>query len=194
MLAAWLNYVDTQGILIPAALGCVMHEIGHLIMMRWLGCSVQRIRITAVGAEICLSQMISYTKEIAVALAGPAVNLALAAVLCRVPGGMAASGLNLALGCFNLLPVGSLDGGRIVRCTLLWLLGAKGGDCVWLYINRILILVISITGLWLAKAAGNVTLALVAAWLLLTAGREETNGRSGSKRRRIGLANSVRKR
>ena len=68
---------------------------------------------------------LSYGQEAAAALAGPAVNLTLALALCRLPGGELWAGLNLVLACFNLLPVGRLDGGRVLRCLLSWLLGPE---------------------------------------------------------------------
>ena len=45
-------------------------------------------------------------------------DLTLAALLCRWQWGGLFAGLNLVLGCFNLLPVGRLDGGRAVGCLI----------------------------------------------------------------------------
>ena len=58
-------------------------------------------------------------RELAAALAGPAVNL-LCAWICSGLGEAwwCFTGLHLALGLFNLLPVGPLDGGRALSCLL----------------------------------------------------------------------------
>lgn len=112
LLAAWLNYLDRQHLVPLAAAACLLHELGHYAAIRLLGGDIKLIRLTAVGAEMVLSGPLDYWREGAAALSGPLVNLLLASFFCRVEGGALFAGLNLALGCFNLLPVGRLDGGR----------------------------------------------------------------------------------
>ena len=69
---------------------------------------------------------------------GPAANLAAAWLCCRAEGGALFAGLNLALGCFNLLPVGRLDGGRALHCLLSMSIGpaAEEAEAV---LDRVLI-------------------------------------------------------
>ena len=126
-LMAWCNYADQQGLLLPALAGCALHELGHLAAIWGLGGSVRRLRLTAVGAEIQLERPMSYPGELAAALAGPAANLAAAWLCCRAEGGALFAGLNLALGCFNLLPVGRLDGGRALHVHRAGCGGGGGG-------------------------------------------------------------------
>ena len=75
LLAAWLNYLDRQGIVPLALLSCALHELGHLLVLRLLGVRVRRLSITAVGAEMETDRSLSYGGEILAALAGPLVNL-----------------------------------------------------------------------------------------------------------------------
>ena len=58
---------------------------------------------------------LSYHKEILIYAAGPAVNLLAAGLFTGHP---AVCRVHLLLGIFNLLPVGVLDGGQILRCFL----------------------------------------------------------------------------
>ena len=89
-------------------------------------------------------------EELAAALAGPAANLAAAWLCCRAEGGALFAGLNLALGCFNLLPVGRLDGGRALHCLLSMSIGpaAEEAEAV---LDRVLIAFL----LALAQHRGN---------------------------------------
>ena len=165
LLAAWLNYLDDQGI-VPLALGfCALHELGHLLAIRLAGGRVRRLSITAVGAEMEVDRCLSYGRECLAALAGPAVNLLLALLLCRLPGGELAAGLNLVLACFNLLPVGRLDGGRALGCFLAWRLGPEAAWRLGRRLDRLLVGGLLAAGILLARVGNSVTLLLTALWL-----------------------------
>ena len=111
------------------------------------------------------------------ALAGPGVNLALALLFCALPGGAVFAGLNLVLACFNMLPVGRLDGGRALSCTLSLLLGP---DWAW-RVGRGLDVAFGALLLLLGGAAlfggENPTLLLVALWVVAGITREKTGGK-----------------
>lgn len=103
------------------ALALLAHELGHALVARRLGVAVLDITIWPLGG---MARMQDTTFrpwiEGPVALAGPAVNLLLAAVLAPLPGPIAAQALwvNLVLGLGNLLPAFPLDGGRVLRAWL----------------------------------------------------------------------------
>lgn len=166
LLLAWLNYLDRDHLLPMALLACLAHELGHLAAIRLFGGAVRRIRFTAVGAELELDRALGYWQEGASALAGPGVNLLLAVACCGSGRWMTFTGLNLALALFNLLPVGRLDGGRALSCTLALLAGQDWSDrlCGWLDLGcRAAILGL---GLFTAGFGGNITLLAAAFWLL----------------------------
>lgn len=166
LLLAWLNYLD-RALLVPMALAaCAFHELGHLAAIRALGEDIKGIRLTAVGAELILARPLSYWQEGLCALAGPGANLLLALLACSVPGGLSFAGLNLTLALFNLLPVGRLDGGRALRCTLALLAGPALADRAGGWLDRLCTAGALAAGLLLAAFGGNITLLLVAFWLL----------------------------
>ena len=168
LLAAWLNYVDNQGMLWGIMISCVLHELGHLAVLSLLRVPIKRIRITAIGAEICVGREMSYRGELLTVLMGPAVNFALAALLSRVPGGSMLAGMNLTLGCFNLFPVGRLDGGRALRCLLGLTVGAQLGERLMQCFSYVSVFVLCAAGCCLLRFGGNLTLLLAAGWLCLT--------------------------
>lgn len=115
-------------------MAAVCHELGHLAALRLAGARVERLRLSAWGAEIRAdTRYLPYGKEIFCTLAGPAVNLALAFVLARVSGDYLLAGANLLQGVYNLLPLPSLDGGRALHLLICWLTDLDLADtvCRW---------------------------------------------------------------
>lgn len=166
LLVAWLNYLD-RSLLVPLALcACAVHELGHIFVIWLLGGSIKGIRLTAIGAELVLARPLGYWQEGLCALAGPGTNLLLALACCNVQGGFIFAGLNLALAVFNLLPVGRLDGGRALHCTLALLAGPDAADRVGRWLDCLCTAGALAAGLLLAVLGGNFTLLLVAFWLL----------------------------
>lgn len=110
--AVWLVEPD---LLLPTLFAAAVHELGHIIALLAVGGRVEGFTLTALGGELRLSAGLSYARELPVALAGPLCSLALAWGLAA-RGSFLTAGISLALGLFNLLPVGGLDGGRTVAC------------------------------------------------------------------------------
>ena len=112
-LLAWLDWRACLFFL-----GCsACHELGHLIMMKLLGVKVLAIHLGAAGAVI-EAAFADYKREILCALAGPVFGVILGLALLRVMPQMAL--ISFFLSAVNLLPLYPLDGGRILKATLLW--------------------------------------------------------------------------
>lgn len=185
LAVALLYYLDNSGIFLWALLACALHEIGHWWAIRALGGQVRKMRLSCAGAELRLSSArpLSHGRMVLAALAGPAVNLALAlgsVALARRGMGERLylfAGLNLGLALFNLLPVGWLDGGRVVE-NFLALLGREEA-------GRYLIHVCSIVTAVLLMAAGmlllwesggrNFTLLIAGLWMTQAARQRDEN-------------------
>jgi Zn-dependent protease len=128
-----------EGVAFFAAIfACVLlHEYGHALMARRYGIPTKDITLLPIGGVARLERMPEKpVQELWVALAGPAVNVAIAFALAAwltltaswepisnlstTQGGFAERllGVNLFLVLFNLLPAFPMDGGRVLRAFL----------------------------------------------------------------------------
>jgi Zn-dependent protease len=138
----------------------VLHELGHALMARRYGIQTADITLYLFGGVARLERMPrSSGPELLIALAGPAVNFAIVAVLGTIIGLSRYSGLgrygelgmipllenlayiNLILGAFNLLPVFPMDGGRVLRALLSSWVGRVKATEVAAGLGRILAMV-----------------------------------------------------
>ena len=125
-----LSLLAGAGNVLPLVLfSALCHEAGHLTALWLAGARVERVRLTAFGAEIQAdTRRLSYPREIVCTLAGPAVNLLLALAFARLGGSYVTAGANLLLGGFNLLPIPALDGGRALHLLVSWLFDPMSAD------------------------------------------------------------------
>jgi Zn-dependent protease/predicted transcriptional regulator len=142
----WLGFVYYRGGGAEAAINgvlfivllflCVLlHELGHALMARRFGILTPDITLLPIGGVARLQRMPEQpAQEIAVALAGPAVNVVIAAVLILFSGGridpldplpgpgvslaMRLAQVNIFLVLFNLIPAFPMDGGRVLRALI----------------------------------------------------------------------------
>ena len=145
LLAGWLRGGVTEAVLDTAVLlavfGCVLlHEFGHALAARWYGIRTHDITLYPIGGVARLERIPERPwPEIVIALAGPLVNVLIAAALFAVlladglalgvwpSGGHTANVVlhrvmvsNVFLVLFNLIPAFPMDGGRVLRAGLSW--------------------------------------------------------------------------
>lgn len=114
----------------------VLHELGHSVVAQQLGVEVKSITLLPIGGVAALKRIPENPwHEIAITLAGPMVNLAIAVALLPFVGfklHLFSSGIpenltelrssladiNITLFVFNFIPAFPMDGGRLLRALL----------------------------------------------------------------------------
>ena len=168
----------------------VLHELGHAFVARRYGIGTRDITLLPIGGMARLTDMPREPRaEIAIALAGPAVNFAIAlAIWLLLPGedvadrlqSAAAGGdvplavsvllVNLSLGIFNLLPAFPMDGGRVLRALLALRLPVVRATRIAARVGQAVAVVFVALGL-----LGNPLLALIGVFIWFGAALEVTD-------------------
>ena len=171
-----------------------LHELGHSFMALKYGVKVRDITLMPMGGLARMDEIPEDpTKELRIAIAGPLVNFAIAALLIGVGallnaqalisleelqaslGGVSWGGLlayltsaNLLLGLFNLIPAFPMDGGRVLRALLAKKMSHARATKIASQIGQGFALLM---GLW-GFMSGNWTLVIIAIFVWMGAGQE----------------------
>jgi len=188
--------------------GCVvLHELGHALAARRYGVATREIVLYPFGGIARIESMPSGKAELVIALAGPAVNLLLAAMLwgsatlLREDVPSAAEdwvgapllwkliSANVLLLVFNLIPAFPMDGGRVLRAALSLVIGQSRATNVAAVVGQILALAFAAAGLLLRPM--NPLLLLIAFFVFVGAGQEAAFQRSRAAVRGLTARNAM---
>ena len=166
--AALWAALDADGTALLCLFASFLHEGGHSLALCLCGRRPRDLALGVGGIRLVPDpRPVSYRRQIAVLLSGPAVNLLSAAVLALFRCPPLPVAVHLLLGGFNLLPVEALDGGQALRC----LLAARGEERRAQRMVRALsatvLLPLAAGGFFLLIREGNFTLFTVALYLLI---------------------------
>lgn len=145
--------------LLAAASAALFHELCHLAVIVLLKEKVHHIHVSLSGILIHTS-FSDDKKELLAALAGPLGSFALLS-LCHIYPRLALCAF--AQGLFNLLPLHSLDGGRVLLC-ILRICAPGAADRIFRYCTIImgtLLLILGIVGVYYLRIPVHIALILL---------------------------------
>ena len=164
----------------------VLHELGHALVAKHFGVMTRDITLYPIGGVAMLQGRPKPLQEFWIALAGPAVNVVISAILAAIllvstghlPNLSAVTeessllilllSSNLLLAAFNMVPAFPMDGGRVLRAVLaFWLPEARATQIAG-SIGQTLALIGGFYGLM----QGNPIWVLIALFVFLGAGQE----------------------
>lgn len=113
--------------ILPMICAIILHELGHILSAFILKIKIQSFELSILGARITTKESLSYIDELLFSLGGPLMGI-IGFIFTLSPSLNYAdfpicqdflfpfSILSLCLSIFNLIPLPSLDGGRILKC------------------------------------------------------------------------------
>ncbi len=184
--------VTSASFVLAIFLCVVLHELGHALVARGYGVRTRDITLLPIGGVASLERIPEKpSQELAVAVAGPLVNVVIAALIVLLTGlawreslvallavdspsfhlghflaSLAA--LNIWLVVFNLIPAFPMDGGRILRALLAMRLGRTRATRIAAAIGQGVAIVFALVGLF----AKSPMLILIALFVWITAAGE----------------------
>lgn len=175
VFVACMLVLDRSGLAGLALLCALIHELGHILAARLFGVPVERVSLRLFGVDMVFRSgtVLSYGQEVALALAGSAANF----LTCVPAFILYAEGIfpgqtgavfvfSLVLGCFSLLPIGSLDGGRALEAALCRHLSVASAQRTVDIISAVLIVPLAAAGIYLVMLTGyNISLIAAAVYL-----------------------------
>lgn len=184
-----------------ALFACVVaHEFGHALMARRYGIRTPDITLLPIGGLARLERMPERPgQEILVALAGPAVNVVIFAVLALFlgagPSGEALTridsaepsflvrlaAVNLLLALFNMIPAFPMDGGRVLRAALSIFMDRVRATRTAAAAGQVVAVLLGFAGL----TGGNPVLVLIAVFVFIAANAENQDVVMRSVARRL---------
>jgi stage IV sporulation protein FB len=181
--------LKTTAFILLLFLCVLLHEFGHALAAARYGIKTPDITLLPIGGVARLQRMPDRpVQELVVAIAGPLVNVAIAAGLFLGGLGRSLGGLdqladvrtpasdllgsllriNVALVLFNLIPAFPMDGGRVLRALLAMRMNYAKATRVAATVGQVLAFGFAFWGL----SVGNVMLVLIAVFVYFGAGQE----------------------
>lgn len=158
--------LDRENRVICCFAAALLHELGHVWMMRLFSVRVRGLKLRLFDILIEADEPDSLRADICITLGGVMMNFLCAVVFC--PFSLKLGLPHLMLGVFNLLPVMSLDGGRLLSLLLSRRFSPRVSETVLRITTFLFLLPLMTAGIFLLFQSGY-NYSLLAISLYLTA-------------------------
>lgn len=161
--------LDTSGYGMLSLAACVVHEMGHLVAMLLSKMKICRMKLYGGGIEICAEQEVT---SLFVILAGVVTNFVVFALVFALSSWnniypLIFGAMNLLIGLFNLLPLGHLDGYRLLeKCLSRYFPPAAAIRAIDIIERIVLIVVLCLGLILLISRAINFTVGILMLYLV----------------------------
>ena len=186
--AGWVIAFNSV-VFVLAVFGCILlHELGHSLAARRYGIGTHDITLLPIGGVARLERIPEEPKqELVIAVAGPAVNVVIAAVLSlvavvfRIPAPQTAMAMfsdaaiihgliytNIVLVIFNMLPAFPMDGGRVLRAFLAMRHGMLPATETAVKVGKVMALIMALSVFY----HGNIFIFFIAGFVFIAGAAE----------------------
>jgi len=173
----------------------VLHELGHSVMAMQFGVEVESITLLPIGGVAGMKSIPEHPgQEFLISVCGPLVNVVIALLLTLVRGGFPHLETlpelpgnvpelvdvliltNVVLVIFNLIPAFPMDGGRVLRSFLAWIMPFARATTIAATVGQVLAAGFIVLGLW-----KNPLLALIGVFVFFGAEGEDRRVRTKTR-------------
>ena len=139
----------------------IMHELSHMVVALLLKIDIEEISFMPVGVNAKYLGRISPLKELIISISGPIGTLIFAFLYNNKIYYL----INICIAIFNMIPIYPLDGGRVLRVLLKFIVGDKIGQNISTYLTNILVIIFLLVGIFIAAYYKNFFFLIVSIYI-----------------------------
>ncbi len=176
LLVLTIGKSRTVGIILLFA---VLHELVHLIFIYCFSVAPERVEFTLFGANISrnLTASVNNNSEIFINASAPVFNIIAGVLFCLLSNHNTGyqsvlteiAYVNLMLGCFNLIPFYTFDGGKVLKYLLIKSFNEKITDSILTCVSLIVTIIFSFISIYIfLNYTHNFSLLLMCVYMFLS--------------------------